>query len=112
MMTSLLSTGCDRWSCNDCCIREICSFQKPPLQRLLFSQVCLMPILLAARACGTRLIYFVLWEMRFAHFPQNKVNCVRGAAAQNIYFVCGTCAKRRFHTQKNQALAAGEHLRS
>src|SRR5215472_3890511 len=38
MIASLLFAGCDRWSGNDCCIRDIYSFQKPPLQRLLFSQ--------------------------------------------------------------------------
>src|SRR5215472_15963969 len=35
-----------------------------------------------ARACGARLIYYVVWNMRFAHVPHHIVNCLRGEAAR------------------------------
>jgi len=40
-------------------------------------------IKLFARACGTRLIEYVLWKNALSRiFPQNILNCVRGEAAR------------------------------
>src|SRR6266566_2634864 len=39
------------------------------------------PSRLLARACGARLIYYVLWNRREAPVPQHIINCWRGKAA-------------------------------
>jgi len=35
-----------------------------------------------ARACGTRLIEFILWNLRKAQVPQNKLNRLCGEAVR------------------------------
>ena len=42
----------------------------------------LRPLSQGARACGARLIYDVVWTMRFAHGPHHIINRLRGEAAR------------------------------
>src|SRR5215472_2943731 len=123
MIASLLFAGCERWSGNDCCIRDIYSFQKPPLQRLLFSLLDFVQFSESERECPTM--------VAFLHAPLPKMYKVKLRACLILrvfslsrrvfaqrsrakHFIwCVENALRAFSThQINQALAAGERLRS
>src|SRR5215469_15905959 len=73
-------------SCFDTCGAEIdaeeCLHTCNPLWFFFAFKVYLIAITITCSRLGASLNYFVMWEMRFAHFPHNKIIFLRGEAAR------------------------------